>query len=278
MKKRRKIKKSKKLRLKAKYRKTLSLLSILTFIIIAFIMIIPKNNYKFITKEELLSLPPSTLDPSLLTYGDNGIISYPQAQLGIDLSMHQSTVDFSLLKQQGIEFVFLRLGYRGYQSGELHLDKTFEKYYAEAKKYDLDVGVYFFSQAIDEKEAIEEANFVIKHLKNKTLDLPIAYDLEKIDYDENYRTKDLSIETKTQNALAFCGRLLYKDYQPMIYLNQDIANTFYDLEKIYNYDIWYAQYRSAPTYPYHYKYWQFSDKGKINGIKEEVDLNLRFHD
>lgn len=269
-------KRRKRLRLKAKYRNYLFLLSILLIIILLFIMIIPKNDYKIISSQSVSSLPPSTIDNTKFSYEENGIINYPDAQLGIDLSMHQSDVDFSLLKQQGIEFVFIRLGYRGYQSGKLNLDEKFEKFYEQARKYDLDIGIYFFSQAINEKEAIEEANFVLKHLKGKKIDLPIAYDLERIDYDEDYRTKDLSIEQKTQNALAFCGRLAYKKQQPMIYLNQDIANTFYDLEQIYSYPIWYAQYSNLPSYPYEYAYWQFSDSGKILGIKEEVDLNLRF--
>lgn len=269
-------KRKKRLRLKAKYRNYLFLLSILLIIILIFIVIIPKNDYKIISSQSVSSLPSSTIDNTKFTYEENGIITYPDAQLGIDLSMHQSEVDFSLLKQQGIEFVFIRLGYRGYQSGKLNLDEKFEEFYEQAQKYDLDIGVYFFSQAINEKEAIEEANFVLKHLKGKKIDLPIAYDLERIDYDEDYRTKDLSIEQKTQNALAFCGRIAYKDKQPMIYLNQDIANTFYDLEQIYSYPIWYAQYSDLPTYPYEYAYWQFSERGKILGIKEEVDLNLRF--
>ncbi len=277
MNKKSKTKKRKKLRLKAKYRNMLQLLCLLLIIILVFLIIIPKDNFKIVSYEKVSTIPLSTIDNSLFTYEENGIINYPNAQLGIDISMHQSDVDFSLLKQQGIDFVFIRLGYRGYQTGKLNLDEKFEEYYKQAKEYDLDIGIYFFSQAINEKEAIEEANFVLKNIKGKEINLPIVYDLEKIDYDENYRTKDLSVEQKTLNALSFCGRIAYKKYQPMIYLNLDIANTFYDLEQIYNYPIWYAQYDSLPTYQYKYDYWQFTDSMHLAGIKEEVDLNLRFN-
>ena len=270
-----KLKKRKKLRLKTKYRNMLQLIGLLLIIILVFLMIIPKDNFKIVTYEKVSTIPTSTIDNSLFTYDEKGIINYPNAQLGIDISTHQSDVDFSLLKQQGIDFVFIRLGYRGYQSGKLNLDDKFERYYQQAKENNLDIGIYFFSQAINEKEAIEEANFVLKHIKGKDINLPIVYDLEKIDYDENYRTKDLTVEQKTQNALSFCGRIAYKDYQPMIYLNLDIANTFYDLEQIYNYPIWYAQYDSLPTYQYEYDYWQFSDSMHLEGIKEEVGLNIR---
>ena len=110
-----KLKKRKKLRLKAKYRNMLQLIGLLLIIILVFLMIIPKDNFKIVTYEKVSTIPTSTIDNFLFTYDEKGIINYPNAQLGIDISTHQSDVDFSLLKQQGIDFVFIRLGYRGYQ-------------------------------------------------------------------------------------------------------------------------------------------------------------------
>lgn len=268
--------KRKKLKLKKSVKLTLAI--ILTIIVITFITtkFINYSKYQYKQLDPLANLPHHNYDFNLLT-DTNGIKSYPNATLGIDVSSHQADIDFNKVKNDGIEFVFIRLGYRGYQSGIIHIDTKFKQNIENAKKAGLEVGIYFFSQAINEKEAIDEANFVIEHIKNIQLDLPIVYDLEKIDYDDNYRTKDLSNSQKSANALAFCGRLTHKGYNTMIYTNPDYAINDYNINDIMNYDIWLAQYNEQPTFDLMFKYWQFTDSGKVDGIDELVDLNLKFN-
>ena len=261
---------------KIKY-KNLSIMIILLMIIIILITILlNKSKYQITSHNNIDNIPLHHYDIELLQ-NDNGLLSYPNATLGIDVSSHQGNIDFEKVKNDGIDFVFIRIGYRGYQSGNISLDEKFEENIINAKKAGLKVGVYFFSQAINEKEAIDEANFVLKHLKKYQLDLPIAYDLEKIDYDDNYRTKDLTAIEKSNIALAFCGRIEHQDQNVIIYTNPDLAYNHYDINALYNYDIWLANYIPQFNYPYDFKYWQFSEHGKVYGIDIDVDLNLMFN-
>lgn len=261
---------------KINYKNLMIMIILIIMIIILAILLINRNQYNITTHSNIDNIPLHNYDIELLQ-NDNGLLSYPNATLGIDVSSHQGTIDFEKVKNDGIDFVFIRIGYRGYANGILHLDDKFEENITNAKKAGLKVGVYFFSQAINEKEAIEEANFVLKHIKNYQLDLPIAYDLEKIDYDDNYRTKDLTPEEKSKIALAFCGRIEYQNIDVIIYTNPDLAYNHYDINALYNYDIWLANYTPKFNYPYAFKYWQFTEHGRVDGIDIEVDLDLMFN-
>ena len=195
--------------------------------------------------------------------------------IGVDLSEHNKEVDFEEIKKQGVEFVILRLGWRGYLNPEIHLDKYFEEYYQKAKDAGLNIGVYFFSQAINEEEAIEEAQFVIDNLSDKTIDLYVAYDYESIDND-TARTDDLTRHQATQNAYAFLNTISNAGYEPILYTNYNWIKYHYEFGILFDYPIWYAQYSKKPQYRGKYIIWQYATSVPLNGISSNdgVDLNL----
>ena len=194
---------------------------------------------------------------------------------GIDVSEHNKTIDWSKVAKQDISFAYLRIGYRGYGEGLIHPDQCFEDNYRGASKHDISIGIYFFSQAISEEEARQEAQFVIENLKHKNVDLEIVYDLEQPV--EDARMASLTKEEKTRNAQVFCETILEAGYQPMIYLNLDWAYNSYDLDILSEYPLWFAQYdHDYPQLVNGFAVWQYSDRGMIEGIENEVDLNLRY--
>ncbi len=212
---------------------------------------------------------------------ENGFLQYEDehytTQLGIDVSTFQGEIDWQTVKQQGIEFAILRIGFRGYgQSGKLVLDERYKENITQATQAGIKVGVYFFSQAINEQEAKEEAQFVLDNVKDYAIDYPICYDLEKIKYDETARANGLSKEQRTKNAIAFCEEIKANGYQPMIYANAKWLTTELELAKLQNYGIWYADYQEKPIYPYQFTMWQYTESAQIEGIGGNVDCNIYF--
>ena len=208
----------------------------------------------------------------------NGRYSYEDNQysskLGIDVSAHQGEINWDLVGQEGIDFVFIRLGYRGYGSkGTLNVDQQFEHNINEAKRIGLDVGIYFFSQATNESEAREEAQFVVENVRPYTLDLPIVFDTDHIDYDEA-RTDGVSGEQFTKNALVFCQYIEEEGYEPMIYSNLMWQAYEYDMNALSKYSFWYGDYEPNPQTPYMFKFWQYSNDRHVDGIDTDVDMDL----
>ena len=197
---------------------------------------------------------------------------------GIDVSAYQGEIDWEKVKADGIDFVFLRLGYRGYaEEGTLNEDEKFEENLKGAKAAGLKVGVYFFSQATMKKEAEEEAAFVKKVLGKTKLDLPVIYDPERISADEA-RTDDISGKDFTEFALAFCGKIEKAGYEAGIYSNMYWEAFEFDLAQLEAYSIWYADYEDAPQTPYQFTFWQYSEEGTVDGIDGPVDLDLWFQE
>lgn len=196
-------------------------------------------------------------------------------RLGIDVSHYQGEIDWQKVKAAGIEFVFVRLGYRGYgQEGVLKLDTNFEKNMKGARAAGLDVGVYFFAQAVNETEAVEEAEFVLEHLMEYDLQMPIVYDPESILHEEA-RTDNVTEEQFTKNTKAFCETIEKSGYDAMIYCNMTWQAFKLDLEELEEYPIWYADYEKYPQTPYHFDIWQYSNEGSVDGIQGNVDLNIQ---
>lgn len=203
------------------------------------------------------------------------------SKLGIDVSSHQGNIDWKKVKEAGIDFVIIRLGYRGYgESGKILKDNYFEKHYEGAKAAGLEVGVYFFSQAINIEEIHEEAEFVFKNLQGKDISYPVVYDLEKIK-DSVARTDSLTSEDVTNMALEFCKLVEEKGYTPSVYGNSKTFTTRLALEKLNKYNKWYAGYPEAgnydyPLYPYEFDLWQYTETGTIPGVNTKVDINIQF--
>lgn len=195
---------------------------------------------------------------------------------GIDVSHHNGTINWKQVKKAGISFAFIRIGYRGYSGkGSLQVDRQFRNNLKNARKAGIDVGIYFFSQAVNQKEAIEEAEFVLKTLNGKKLDLPIVYDPERILY-AKARTDGVSGKQFTKNTLAFCNTIQKAGYNLMVYSNMYWEAFLFDMKKLEKYPIWYADYKKKPQTPYYFSFWQYTSSGKVNGISGRVDMNIQF--
>ena len=205
---------------------------------------------------------------------ENGFLRYEDdnysSELGVDVSTYQGEIDWNAVKQQGIDFAILRIGFRGYgESGKLVLDERYLDNVTKATEAGIKVGVYFFSQAINEEEAREEAQFVLENIQNHLVEFPICYDLEKIKYDDSARANNLSKEQRTQNAIAFCEEIKQSGYTPMLYANAKWLTTELDLIKLQEYDVWYADYQEKPLFPYNFTIWQYTESAQVDGISRK---------
>lgn len=227
-------------------------------------------------------------DTALNTYdtakfnNDNGLVTYndDKALLGIDVSSYQETIDWAQVKESGIEFVMIRAGYRGATRGALREDTNFQTNYNGAKEAGLKVGVYFFSQAITEAEAEEEAGYVLQLLQGKELDYPVVFDWEIAEVLDNgvdiSRTKSVTGDEVTAFAQAFCKKIDKAGFNAAVYFNRNLAYEYYDLEEIDQFDFWLAEYRPIPAFYYDFQIWQYSDNAQVRGISTPVDINISF--
>lgn len=231
---------------------------------------VPKCTYDF----QYLSVDEETGYRSY-TDEEKGIFS----KTGIDVSEFQGeTIDWKQVKESGIEFVIVRLGYRAYgETGALVLDAMFDRNVQEALDAGLDVGVYFFSQAVSEEEAQEEAAFVLEHIRDYRIDGPVVFDTEEIKYD-TARTDGNTKEQFTTFCKVFCDAVKQEGYQAMIYANMKWMAFTLDMEELAGYDFWYADYYEEPQCPYDYKMWQYTETGEVPGIHTSVDINLWFQE
>ncbi len=197
--------------------------------------------------------------------------------LGVDVSVHQDNIDWTKVKESGIDFAMVRLGYRGYGTGEAQLDENYAENIQGARDAGLDAGVYFFSQAITAEEAVEEANLVIESLDGLDVNYPVVYDWEII-YDDTARTDNISVDVLTDCCVAFCETIKNAGYTPMIYQNKRTSIFKLDLNRLNDYDFWLAEYNTEPTYYYDFDMWQYTSTGRVPGIEGDVDLNISFKD
>lgn len=199
--------------------------------------------------------------------------------IGVDVSKYNGNIDWVKVKNAGIDFAIIRLVYRGYgKAGTLLEDQKGVENLIKAKAAGLKVGAYIFSQAINETETIEEAAFAIKLLNDNgiVLDLPLIYDPETI-RGAIARTDDVTPETFTNNAIAFSEYVIKQNMTPAIYANMIWEDYYFDMAKLRDYDFWYADYYDFPFTPYKYKFWQFTERGKVPGITDNggfVDINM----
>lgn len=213
----------------------------------------------------------------------DGFLRYDHssARLGVDVSEYQGHVDWAAVKEAGMDFALLRLGWRGTTRGFLNVDETFEQNFEAATDAGLFVGVYFFSQAVTEDEARAEADFVIETLNGRKLAYPVAFDWENPVPSEEVSAKELRAYglsgTKATNcAKAFCDRIKEAGYTPCVYTNKTMAYEFFDLEELKDYDLWYAEYQKAPSLYYDFRLWQYTESGQVPGIDGGVDINICF--
>ncbi len=225
-------------------------------------------------------LPKSTYDNSLFQVNENGFLTYDSdeytCKIGIDVSRYQENIDWAAVKGAGVQFAMLRLGYRGYGTGALVMDPYFQQNIQGAQANGIEVGVYFFSQAITPEEGAEEARFCLNTLKGYHITYPIVFDWESYDSSLEPRTDGLDDKILTQCAVAFCEEVEAAGYQSMVYSNLTYFYLHFDLNQLVDYPLWLAQYNSRPSFYYHFDIWQYSGTGKVPGIDGNVDLNIHF--
>lgn len=203
--------------------------------------------------------------------------SNPGNTYGIDVSSHNGSIRWKEVAENGVEFAVIRAGSRGYSNGTIKEDTQFKRNMRHAWFHHVDRGVYFYSQAVNETEAEEEAMAVLKSLNGADLALPVFLDMEDTGTNGKGRADGLPREERTKVALAFAKVIREKGYQPGVYANRWYLNNALNPEALEtaNIDIWLAEYTSnpRPKYTGHYDYWQYSEKGTVPGIDGAVDLD-----
>lgn len=224
-----------------------------------------KNTFDFTKMEEKAGLK---------RYMENGKkVSY----VGVDISHQTGSVNFNGVKAAGVDYVMIRLGGRGYSTGQIALDENFKENIEGAIAEGLDIGVYFYSQAVNSEEAVQEANFVVQNLEpyRAHIKYPVAIDMEFV-MNDAARIDGLSREERTTATASFLETVKAAGYVPMIYGDKEWLIKEVDLTKLQNFDVWLAQETDLPDYPYQYAMWQYSTKGVLNGIKGDANLNICF--
>lgn len=194
------------------------------------------------------------------------------SRTGIDVSEHNGKINWTKVAADGIDFAYIRIGYRGSVHGNIKADKRFAQNFAGAKKAGLDIGVYFFSQATTTKEAKAEARYVVRKLGGYATKYPIVFDMEP-SQSGNDRVAELSNAQLTAVAQAFCKEVESLGYHACVYGSRaDLAH--YDLSSLTDYGFWYAEYANQPTMALRFGIWQYSDSATVDGIDGNVDLDL----
>ena len=195
---------------------------------------------------------------------------------GIDVSAYQKFIDWRTVKNSGIDFAIIRAGYRGYGNGRIVEDELFDYNIQEATKVGMDIGFYFYSQAISVEEAIQEAQFTLQLLSkyNVPIKYPIAIDTEKTPYGTG-RADGMSKELRTEVVRAFCNEIQKAGYKTMIYSNKNWLLENLNITSL-NYDVWLAHYTDRTDYQYPYAIWQYTSTGHVNGIVGNVDMNIGY--
>ena len=196
--------------------------------------------------------------------------------LGVDVSEHQWEIDWEKAADFGIEFAIIRSGYRGYTQGGLFEDPWFRRNVTEAKKAGLEVGVYFYSQAINVAEAIEEAKYVLEQIEGYDITLPIMYDWEKLEDVPDARTNELDPSIIGDCGVAFCETIRAAGYDAGVYFNRQLGYYSFDLSRLKDFKFWLAVPGDYPDFYYAGNIWQYDQKGTVPGIEGEVDMNLMF--
>ena len=225
------------------------------------------------------SYPKHDYNLQAFAWGDDGRMTYTENKVyrtrtGIDVSEFNGDIDWEKVKADGIEFVFIRMGYRGYGEGDIYEDATFAANLAGAQEAGLDVGIYFFAQAVSEEEAEEEAQYVIDRLGGTELQMPIVYDVEPIRTDDA-RTDRVTGRQFTKNTKAFCRKIEENGYEAGYYANLKWEVFMLDMRELTDYTMWYAGYADQPQTAYNFNIWQYTDEGTVDGIPTNVDMDLQ---
>lgn len=226
------------------------------------------------------TLPPPEANPydrNDFQYNENNYLTCLAGKsiVGIDVSYHQGDIDWEQVRSSGVEFVMMRVGYRGYgESGKLVEDTNFLANIQGALDAGLKVGVYFFSQALNLEEVEEEADFLLERIEGYEIAMPVVYDWEYVS--DEARTANMDARTLTDCSRHFCELIREAGYQPMVYFNRNQAAYLLHLEELTDYPFWLAAYTDRMGFPYKVDMWQYTDNGRVPGIDGPVDVDILF--
>ena len=209
----------------------------------------------------------------MYTFGGDGALSQSSGNRGIDVSKYQGNIDWGAVAASGINFAIIRVGYRGSSSGALVQDPYFKKNISGATKAGIKVGLYFFTQAVNEAEAVEEASMAMSLASGYKVTYPIFIDTESA---SNGRANGLSKSARTAVVKAFCQTVRNGGYKAGVYASKSWYANQLNASALNGYCIWVAQYNSSCTYSGKYDMWQYSSKGSVSGIKGNVDMNISY--
>ena len=231
--------------------------------------------------------PPTTLPPPEenpygpldFQYADGYLkLRKGESVTGIDVSAWQKVIDWEQVKEAGVEFAMIRMGYRGYETGSLNRDNYATANLDGAIAAGLDVGVYFFSQALTPEEAEEEAYFLLEQIEPYAayITMPVVYDWEHVS-DPDARTADMrDPDILTDCTLAFLQTVEAAGFEPMVYFNRTQSWKYLNLEVLKDYQFWLAAYTQRMEFPYKIKMWQYTNTGRVPGIEGDCDINVYF--
>ena len=223
------------------------------------------KNGNFVTGEQVIQ-------GAKYSFGADGVLANNAGGRGIDVSKWNGNIDWAAVKNSGINFAIIRCGYRGSSAGALIEDPTFKRNIQGAQKAGIRVGVYFFTQAVNEVEAVEEASMVINLIKGYNISYPVYLDVEA----SHGRGDGISAAQRTANIKAFCGTIQNAGYKAGVYANKTWFTSYINTSQITNYKIWLAHYCSSTDYRGKFDLWQSSSTGRINGINGNVDINTSY--
>lgn len=248
-------------------------------VFLAVIMVLASTSVAFASTKMTVKLFDKNNKIYTSTFTNDSKFDSFSRMMGIDVSEHNKTVDFNKVKADGIDFVYVRVGYTGYTKKRLSLN--YDRYYQEnitnALAAGLQVGVYWYSQALNEEEALQEANMLLNVIGSYNITLPVVYDYEFAGEKEDGRldSAKLSKAQMTANSLAFLNRVSQMGYTPCFYANYSfLKNSVYASQISSIAKIWLAHYNTSTDYPGDYEYWQYTSDGKVNGISGRVDMNV----
>lgn len=222
-------------------------------------------------------VPPNNYDGHAFAVAD-GFLTYNRgvSLVGVDVSTHQGEIDWEQVADAGVEFAMIRAGYRGYTEGALFEDECFRTNAEGALAAGMEIGVYFFSQAVTVEEAREEARFVLELIRDFDVTYPVVFDWERQDR-ETSRTRETTGAVMTACAAAFCGEIQAAGYLPMVYFSPSKGYHELDLEQLMDWPFWLAHYTDGwemTSFRYDFAMWQYSNRGEVPGIPGTVDLDL----
>lgn len=244
------------------------------------VVMLDSGQYYFLPLQEDLAYN-TYMEDNFIT-DENGLVSYQVdgqtvTKKGIDVSKYQGEIDWEAVKNDGVDYAIIRVGIRGYSEGGIMEDEFFRRNMEGAIANEIPVGVYFFTQALNQEEALEEANFVIEMLQGYSLTYPVYLDIEDVKK-ADCRTNNLTVEERTNNAKVFLEAIAAAGYKPALYGNMKTYLLMLDLASLEQYDKWFAGYTLPIYYPYEYKMLQYSEKGRVAGVPGQVDVNICFED